>query len=89
MATLYIYIAASCPGCTTARIHAAEMQKLRPQYRVECIDLSLPGMVQPPYIFGTPTYCLDERVIALGNPSLPALLRIIDTTIHSHEGTGG
>lgn len=78
MAVLRVYVAADCASCATARERVAQVRHLRPGQAVESIDLNEPGATRPAYVFGTPTYCLDDQVIALGNPSLLALLAQID-----------
>jgi hypothetical protein len=63
------------------------VQRLRPHQSVELIDLAQINAMRPLYVFGTPTYCLDNQVISLGNPSLSALLEILDVAApEAHEG---
>ena len=78
MATLRVYISESCAGCGIARALVAYVRLLRPHHTIELIDLEQPDIVRPTNVFGTPTYCLDERVIALGNPSAQDLLAALD-----------
>lgn len=78
MAVLRVYVSASCAGCGVARALIAYVRLLRPQSQIELIDLDQPDTACPANVFGTPTYCLDERVIALGNPSAQDLLAALD-----------
>jgi hypothetical protein len=41
---------------------------------VEIINLDEPGSEIPAFIVGTPTFVWNNRVIFLGNPTLPELL---------------
>lgn len=75
---LRVYVSAACLGCATARQLVVELRRVRPHYPIELIDLDLPGAVRPPQVFGTPTYCLGERIVSLGNPRLADLLQLID-----------
>jgi hypothetical protein len=89
MALLQVYVSADCASCATAHQRIAQVQRLRPHQPVELIDLAQIDAIRPAYIFGTPTYCLDNQVISLGNPSLPALLEILDAAAPEiHEGEG-
>jgi len=89
MAMLQVYVSADCASCATAHQRVAQVQRLRPHQSVELIDLAQIDAMRPPYIFGTPTYCLDNQVISLGNPSLSALLEILDAAApEAHEGEG-
>ena len=91
MALLQVYVSADCASCATAHQRVAQVQQLRPHQPVELIDLTHMDAIWPPYIFGTPTYCLDEQVISLGNPSLPALLEVLDAAapkVHNGEDDG-
>lgn len=78
MAVLRIYVATHCGGCATARALGAYVQRFRPHQPVELIDLDQPESVRPPHVFGVPTYCLDDRIISLGNPDEATLLSLID-----------
>jgi hypothetical protein len=75
---LHVYISASCLVCERSNQIIAEVRALRPHYPVEVVDLDTAGAVKPPYVSGTSTYCLGERVISLGNPVRQALLDLLD-----------
>lgn len=77
-AVLRVYVSATCATCATAYRRIAEVRRLRPRQAIEVVDLDEVEVVQPAYVFGTPTYCLGDRIISLGNPSLPALLAVLD-----------
>jgi hypothetical protein len=78
MTPLRVYFSASCLVCERTNQIIAEVRTLRPHYPIEVVDLDTAGAVKPPAVFGTPTYCLGERVISLGNPALQALLDLLD-----------
>src|SRR5262249_16889293 len=59
-----------CATCATAYERVAHVRQLRPHQPIEVVDLDQAGTERPSTVFGTPTYCLDDRVISLGNPSL-------------------
>jgi hypothetical protein len=89
MAILQVYVSADCASCAMALQRVAQVQHLRPHQPVELIDLAQMDAIRPAYIFGTPTYCLDDQVISLGNPSLLALLEVLDAAAPEvHEGEG-
>lgn len=78
MTILRVYVSAACASCAIAYQRVAQVRRLRPHNRVEVIDLDQAGVERPSAVFGTPTYCRDDRVISLGNPSLAALLAELD-----------
>jgi hypothetical protein len=78
MTTLRVYIGAWCEGSAIAHELVQQVCSLRPQQPAEIIDLSQQDAHRPAHIFGTPTYCLDEQIIFLGNPSLHELLATLD-----------
>jgi hypothetical protein len=78
MTILRVYMSAACASCATAYERVAQVRRLRPHQPIEVVDLDQAGTERPSTVFGTPTYCLGDRVISLGNPSLPALLAALD-----------
>ena len=78
MTPLYVYIAADCRVCERTLQIVAGARALRPDYPIELIDLDQAGASKPSAVFGTPTYCLCERIISLGNPALQPLLALLD-----------
>jgi len=78
MTLLRVYLSAACASCATAYQRVAQVRRLRPNQPIEVIDLDQAGAERPSVVFGTPTYRLEDRVISLGNPSLPALLAELD-----------
>lgn len=81
MTPLHVYVAADCRICDRTRQIVAEVRALRPDYPIELIDLDLAGTSKPAAVFGTPTYCLGERIISLGNPALQDLVTLMDAEI--------
>ena len=78
MTTLRVYVSAACASCATTYERVAHMRRLRPDQPIEVVDLDQAGTERPSTVFGTPTYCLDDWVVSLGNPSLSALLAELD-----------
>lgn len=78
MLPLRVYVAADCVVSDIAYHLVATIQKLRPYYPIEIIDISTDTVQRPAYVFGTPTYCLGEQIVSLGNPALPTLLAMLD-----------
>ena len=81
MPPLYVYLTADCRICDRARQIIAELRAPRPGYPVELINLDQAGASKPAAVFGTPTYCLGERIISLGNPALQALVALLDVEV--------
>jgi hypothetical protein len=44
---------------------------------VALVHLDDPGMTAPPQVFSVPTYVLDGRVVAVGNPYVERLEAIV------------
>jgi hypothetical protein len=78
---LLIYVSASCFSCTTAHDLLAQVQQARPGYPAHLIDIDQPDATRPAHVFGTPTYCLGEHIVSLGNPTLEMLIDLIDAEI--------
>lgn len=80
MQPLFVYISASCAVCVRTQQLVAAVRAQRPDYTIELVDLDQVGAVKPAFVFGTPTYVLGGRIVALGNPALAQLLEILDHT---------
>lgn len=66
MPILDVYVDNHCWGCDEARTLVAEMRSHFPTLHIKLRD----GKEQwPPEVFAVPTYMLNGRIIALGNPS--------------------
>lgn len=83
MSTLRVYISNQCPSCATAIHRVHFVRRLRPEQSVELINLDHQDTVRPSYVFGTPTYCLGNQIIFLGNPSEGELLSKLDQPVSS------
>jgi hypothetical protein len=75
---LDVYVAPDCFGCTEARRLASEVARRYPHVVVRVVDLEarlttpnrpLTPAEVPVDVVAVPTYVLDGRVIALGNPA--------------------
>jgi hypothetical protein len=74
MAFLQVYTATHCLTRSHTLHLLAQLAEQKPSLHVEVIDLDQPESETPSFIIGTPTFVWDNRVIFLGNPSLPELL---------------
>lgn len=79
MKPLRVYVSTNCVVCDRTRQLVAEVCGKRPAYAIEIIDLDQLDAHKPAFVFGTPTYVLGERIVSLGNPSIDALLDLLDT----------
>jgi hypothetical protein len=79
MATLRIYISSSCIISRFTQDIIQAVQRLRPWQEIEVINLDVSESSRPHYVFGTPTYCLDDEIIALGNPTVEDLIALLDS----------
>lgn len=67
MVTLQVYIAEDCWSCQETRRIVADMQRQFPEVVFELCDTTHTPL--PELVFATPTYVLNGRIIALGNPT--------------------
>jgi hypothetical protein len=73
-ARLVIYISSHCENCSEAR-RLADLAAMRyPTLPVRVVDLDMERPPPPDYIVAVPTYVMDGRVIALGNPDSEELM---------------
>lgn len=94
---LDVYIAAHCSGCEEARRLARAAAARFPDLRVKLIDLeevpatgrsNAAGHELPVDLVAVPTYFLDGRVIALGNPPAETLFARVSRQLRL-RGDGG
>ncbi|WP_322489012.1 hypothetical protein [Chloroflexus sp.] len=78
MLPLRIYVSATCAVCQYTYELVCNVQRLRPHYPIEVIDLDDEHAQKPAFVFGTPTYVLGETIIALGNPNVDFLVQLLD-----------
>jgi len=71
---LEIYIDENCSNCEIARDLAREVRLRMPHVVVRLQEIHLQTAL-PETVFAVPTYLLNGKRIALGNPSLADLLR--------------
>jgi len=78
-AVLKIFVAEHCSTCREAFEIAAQIEQIFPKIVVQLIDVEKsPGEV-PESVFATPTFMLNDRIISLGNPSLPEIMTQVQT----------
>jgi hypothetical protein len=68
MARLDVYVAENCFGCAEARRLAAVVASRFGRLSVRVVDLEREPDARPDSVVAVPSYVLDGRVIALGNP---------------------
>jgi len=66
---LRIYAASHCPTYERTSRLIDFLQRRLPFLSVQVINLDRGSVEIPEYVFCTPTYVWDDRVIFLGNPS--------------------
>jgi hypothetical protein len=71
---LVIYISSHCENCSEARRLADLAATRYPTLPVRVVDLDKEHAPPPDYIVAVPTYVMDGRVIALGNPDSEELM---------------
>ena len=71
MVKLQVYISDDCWSCEETRRIVADVASTFPTVRIELVDVE--GETLPEHVFAVPTYVLNGRVIALGNPTRQAL----------------
>jgi hypothetical protein len=81
---LEIFVGPCCTPSVEARAVAGDIQAQFPWLQVELVEVD--GRRElPERVVATPTYLLDGKVIALGNPRRDWLARVISDN-HSSEG---
>jgi Thioredoxin domain len=65
---LVVYLASHCDNCGEAHRLAELAAEQNPAVRVRVVDVDIDSSQVPEYIVAVPTYVINGRVIALGNP---------------------
>ena len=78
MPILSIYILEHCIGCDEAQRLAATMAARFAGLLVRVVDLEREPDARPEALVAVPTYVLDGKVIALGNPRQNDLVRDLE-----------
>jgi len=73
MKKLIIYIEKGCWSCQETPNIVADIAPQFPDLEIELLDLREND--KPDFVFATPTYVLDDRIIFLGNPTSEELKR--------------
>jgi hypothetical protein len=82
MHQLEIYIEKNCPGCQFALYLAAQAQENFPEIEVRIIDLALPNIKKPDFVFAVPAYTLNGKRLWLGNPHRSEFLELLRAIAH-------
>ncbi len=86
---LEVYVASDCPSCAEARSLATATAARFPRVDVRTIDVDAKpaGAVErlPVGVVAVPTYLLDGRVVALGNPEPERLFALVSSTARAGE----
>ncbi len=85
MPILSIYILEHCYGCDEARRLADAMAARLTELRVRVVDLEREPDARPAALVAVPTYILDGKVIALGNPRQTDLVRDLERLLGSPQ----
>ena len=78
---LDVYVAEHCFGCGEARRLAEAAARRYPRVAVRVVDLERDPQARPDSLVAVPTYMLDGRVIALGNPRHGELFRRLEDAL--------
>ncbi len=81
--TLDIYIDQTCPGCVHAQNLAEVVRQTFPQLEVRIFDLEHPNIKKPSSVFAVPTYMLNGKILALGNPDINDLVAKIEDGLNN------
>lgn len=73
--TLRVYVDSECMFCDEALRIAADLREKFVQIEVDIVDVEAEEGSRPWPVFAVPTYTLDGRIIALGNPDAGQLER--------------
>lgn len=80
---LDVYVSADCPTCREARKIAGALRVEYPTVQVTVVEHQ-DNHDWPEEVIGTPTYLLNGRLVALGNPTRERLRALLDE--HGGEG---
>jgi len=78
MSKLVVYVDEGCWSCQETPNILADIAPHFPNLEIELLDLR--HNQKPDYVFATPTYVLDGRIIFLGNPTSADLRRKLAVT---------
>jgi alkyl hydroperoxide reductase subunit AhpF len=81
--TLDIYIDQTCTGCVHAQNLAEVVRQTLPQLEVRIFDLEHPNSKKPSSVFAVPTYMLNGKILALGNPDINDLVAKIEDGLNN------
>jgi hypothetical protein len=73
MKKLFVCIEEGCWSCQETSNIVADIALQFPDLEIELLDLRY--NYKPDFVFATPTYVLDDRIIFLGNPTSEELKR--------------
>lgn len=76
---LRIYVARHCQTCRESLRLAAEIRQRYKTVQVETVELTHESRENPDDIFSVPTWLLNGRTIALGNPSLDEFAALLSS----------
>ncbi|MCC6179860.1 MAG: hypothetical protein IT305_31490 [Chloroflexi bacterium] len=85
MPTLSVYILEHCFGCEEARRLATAIAGSFANLRVRVVDLDDEPDARPDNLIAVPTYMLDGKVIALGNPRQIDLVHDLEHLLESRR----
>jgi hypothetical protein len=83
MPKLRVYLSQHCFGCAEALRLAAAVARYYPAVAVQVVDLDAEPAARPTDLVAVPTYVLDGRIVALGNPRQQDLFRHLERRLDS------
>ena len=84
MALLEVFVTPGCWACNTALEIAHDLEaRAIPGVSIQIVDLSLSNAEPPEHVMAVPTYCLDGKVISMGNPEETELVAHLQTLSES------
>lgn len=86
MASLDVYVSRHCFGCPEALRLAEQAARRFPGLVVRVVDLEREPEARPDGLVAVPTYVLDGRVVALGNPRQRDLFRRLERSLEGERG---
>lgn len=78
MTSLTVYVTPRCFGCAAARRLGAAASSRFPSLSVRIVDLEQEPQARPESLVAVPTYVLDGRIAAIGNPRREELFRLLE-----------
>ncbi|WP_152529420.1 hypothetical protein [Nocardiopsis chromatogenes] len=86
---LRVFVTDGCPDCRHALALVRRLRWMRPQIRVEVVDMARPDADVPDGVVAAPGFVRGGRVLARGEAGLLALLAELDAAGERRPDTTG